>query len=175
MQKIKRFVLPLMLLFLIIYVYGGNIGMIGTNIEQATGDDTVGGISDGIEIEQSFYSTVNNINGFSIKLGTYMRENQGELTIGIKKTRTEKVIYSTTVKAESIIDNAYFDYRFPPIKHSKGVEYTIFISSNGSPPSKSITAYKSPGDSYINGKLFRNGDLVDGDLVFKVVYNRTLF
>lgn len=124
MQKFKRIFFLVLLLLLIIFVYVGNIGKIELSIDQSLSNDTVGGISDGIEIEQSFYSSVNNISGFSIKFGTYMRENSGDIVIGIKRAKTRKIIYSTTVKAKSIVDNAYFDYRFLQLRYLK--EKSIF-------------------------------------------------
>jgi len=175
MHRIKGLILPVALLILMIYVYGGNIGTIDATIDQPLSDDIIGEISDGVEIEQTFYSPVNNISGFSIKLGTYMRENQGDIVFGIRKKATGRVIYSTRVKAESIVDNAYFDYRFPPIKGSRDQEYTIFIKSVGSPLGKSITAYRSSYNTYKEGELLVNHTKVDGDLAFKVVYNQTLF
>lgn len=163
------------ILIILVYVYGSNIGKVQPILDQSIGNHNVGEITDGTEITQSFYSPVNNVSGISVKLGTYMRQNKGKLTIGIKSYDNNRIIYSTTVKAESIIDNNYFDYRFPPIKNSKDNKYNLFIYSEGSSNGDSITAYISNQNIYKHGNLYINGSELQGELVFKVHYNKTLF
>ncbi|KHF35105.1 hypothetical protein CM49_02692 [Paenibacillus sp. P1XP2] len=173
-NRISHWVIPVIIILLAVYVYGGNFGQIKPIIEQTVGDEIVGEITEGQQIGQSFTSPVNNLSGFSIKLATFMRSNKGDITIGIKKEGV-KTIYSTTVKASSIADNSFFDFRFPPIKHSKGGKYQIFIKSEGSSPGNSITAYMANQDIYKDGYLTVNNKIINGDLVFKVYYNRTFF
>ncbi|MDY7991476.1 hypothetical protein UY286_10735 [Paenibacillus polymyxa] len=170
----KRFTIPIILLILLVYVYGANIGKI-TEVIAVEGKENVGEITDGMEIGQSFYSNLNNLSGFSIKLATYARINQGDVIIGIRKYGENSDIYSTTVKAESLPDNTFYDVRFPPIKFSKDKEYYIFVKSSGGIPGKSITAYKSTKDAYAEGYLLINGVEKQGDLAFKVYFNKTLF
>lgn len=173
-KKISRWLVPFIIVLLTIYVYGGNVGRVQPAIQQTLGENVVGEITEGREVGQTFISPVNNLTGFSIKLATFMRSNKGDITVGIKK-EGNKIIYSTTVKASSINDNSFFDFRFPPIKHSKGREYKIFIKSKGSSSGNSITAYMSNQDVYKEGSLTVNNEINNGDLVFKIYYNRTFF
>lgn len=173
-NRFKRFIIPIILLILFIYVYGGNIGKM-TEVIATDGKQNVGEITNGMEIGQTFKAPMNNLSGFSIKLATYARVNSGHVTIGIRNYGEDKAIYSTTIKAESLVDNTYYDMRFPPIKFSKDKEYYIFVSSTNGTSGHSITAYNSAQDIYKDGTLFIDGKEKTGDLAFKVYCNHTLF
>lgn len=170
----KRSIIPIILVLLFIYVYGGNIGKM-TEVIAVDGDKNVGEINNNTEVGQSFYSTLNNLSGFSIKLATYGRVNAGHITLGIRNYGETKDIYSTTVKAESLADNTFYDVRFPPIKFSKNKEYYIYIKSTDGVDGKFITAYQSKSDVYSEGNFILNGVEQPGDLAFKVYFNKTLF
>ena len=173
-NRFKRFLIPIILIVLFIYVYGGNVGKM-TEVISTDGTQPVGEITGGTEIGQTFVSSMNNLSGFSIKLATYARMNEGHVTIGIRNYGDDQPIYSTRIKSESLADNAYYDMRFPPIKFSKGKKYYIYVNSEASTAGHSITAYMSKKDTYAGGSLIRNGKVEPGDLAFKVVCNRTLF
>lgn len=170
----RRSIIPIILVLLFIYVYGGNIGKM-TEAITTDGAQNVGEITDQTEIGQSFIAPMNNLSGFSIKLATYARSNNGDITLGIRNFGENKTIYSTTVKAESLADNVYYNLRFPPIKFSENKEYYIFVKSEGSTKKHSITAYMSNKDIYKEGSILVNGIKKPGDLAFKVFFNRTLF
>ncbi|AIQ43948.1 hypothetical protein [Paenibacillus sp. FSL R5-0912] len=174
LKWVKRFLLVILLL-IIIYVYVGNIGVIRDSIEQSVADKTVNELTQGNEVGQSFIYHQNNLSGVSIKLATFMRVNEGKLKIGIRRINDKNDIYQTSVEANSVRDNEFFDFRFPPIKFSKEQEYYVYIESLDSGKGESIAAYKSSMDSYKEGSLFINGSRQDGDLTFKVFYNRTIF
>ncbi|WP_411343917.1 hypothetical protein ACE3MZ_20380 [Paenibacillus sp. WLX1005] len=173
-NQFKRFLIPFILLVLFIYVYIGNIGKM-TEVINTDGQKNVGEITSGTEVSQSFISPMNNLSGFSIKLATYARVNEGRVTLGIRELGDSRTIYSTTIKAESLPDNAYYDVRFPPIKFSKDKKYLIFVSSTDSSAGHAITAYMSSKDTYSDGDYMKNGEQQQGDLAFKVVCNHTLF
>lgn len=160
---------------LICYTFLGNSGVIRENLSQNIEDTTVGEIVKGGEVEQTFLNDQNNLSGVTIKLATYARINSGSIVIGIKKPGSKYNIYETTFKANSIMDNQLFEFRFPPIKFSKGKVYAISIRSLDGVPGDSITAYNSTGDSYKNGSLYIGGVKQEGDLMFKVFYNRNIF
>lgn len=172
---LKKFFVFVVIMLLFLYVYLGNAGKVVEMILQTSGKSNVGEIQKGVIIEQSFHSEENNINGFSVKFGTYMRVNQGEIILGIKE-KTGRVIYSTNIKTESLADNQYYNYRFPPIKHSKGKEYLLFIESLDNLPGQSVTVYSGENDPFKEGSLFINSkEVKDTDLVFSVFRNKTLF
>lgn len=170
----RRSIIPIILVLLFIYVYGGNIGKM-TEVISVEGDQNIGEIANNKEVGQSFYSDLNNLSGFSIKLATYGRVNAGRITLGIRNYGESNDIYSTTIKAESLADNAFYDVRFPPIKYSKNKQYYIYIKATDGMAGKFITAYKSKNDAYPKGNLTINGVKQDGDLSFKVYFNKTLF
>lgn len=161
--------------FYFLYVYIGNAGLIRESISQNQSDVTLGELSKNVEFGQTFHYYQNNLSGVSFKLGTFMRKNEGTLQIGIRGVGSKRDIYQTSVQANSISDNEFFDFRFPPVKFSKGNDYYFYIKSLDSQIDQSITAYSSAGESYNGGQLFINGEPQVGDLTFKVYYNRTVF
>lgn len=170
----RRSIIPIILVLLFIYVYGGNIGKM-TEVISVEGNQSIGEITNDKEIGQSFYSDLNNLSGFSIKLATYGRVNAGRITLGIRNYGESNDIYSTTVKAESLADNTFYNVRFPPIKYSKDKQYYIYIKATDGTAGKFITAYKSKNDAYLKGNFTINGVKQEGDLSFKVYFNKTLF
>jgi hypothetical protein len=174
LATIKRGIVPLIIILLFLYVFLGNVGkmVVLINVE---GTSTVGEILDSNEISQTFIAPMNNLSGFSVKFGTYARNNSGDITIGIRRNAGGSSIYETTVQASSIADNQYYDFKFPPLKYSKGNSYLIYINSNGGQPGSSLTAYISEEDIYSSGDLFVNGVKRQGELTFKVIFNKTIF
>ncbi|MGM1021336.1 MAG: hypothetical protein ACQEXV_12465 [Bacillota bacterium] len=151
----------------------GNIGKYSISILQETGSKTVGEITEGLEFGQTFQADVNDLSGVSIKLATYMRENTGDVTVGLRLVGDHKDIYSATVDAKSIQDNQFFKLRFPPIKNSKGKKYYFYVNSTGT-QGHSITAYKADNNPYKQGEMFiNNKKQTQDDLTFIVYYNKT--
>ncbi|SEU15368.1 hypothetical protein SAMN03159358_3656 [Paenibacillus sp. NFR01] len=160
---------------LLIFVYVGNIGLMREGLSQDSGSSTLGELVEGTELEQSFQIDRNNLSGVSIKMATFMRKNEGDFIIALRHEGSSANIYEAKVQFDSITDNAYFDFRFPPIKFSKGKHYVVAIKSLSGEKDASISSYVSDGNVYDGGELRLNGTTLNGDLVFKVYYNRTLF
>ncbi|AKG36512.1 hypothetical protein [Paenibacillus durus] len=177
MKKWKSF--KLLLLFIValylINTYLGNAGVVRESMEQNHDDLTLSELTAEMEFGQSFVYNQNNLCGVSIKLGSFMRQNDGDLVLGIRKFGEENDIYQTSVKANSIIDNEFFDFRFPPIKLSKNKEYYVYIKSPNGKQGSSITVYASQDDNYKDGTLYVNGKQQSGDLTMKVYYDRNIF
>ncbi|MEK5282080.1 MULTISPECIES: hypothetical protein [Paenibacillus] len=176
-NQLKWFKYTLLSIFIIflIYTYVGNIGVVREYIKQDVENGTIGEFIKNSELEQSFYTDQSNLSGISVRLATYMRTNKGSLLIGIREMGSDKNIYENKIQVDSVRDNEMFDFRFPPIKFSKGKIYSIYIKSIDTEPGESITVYKSNEESYENGKLYINGNEQKGDLVFRAYYNRTIF
>ncbi|WP_342415699.1 hypothetical protein NST83_22365 [Paenibacillus sp. FSL R10-2782] len=173
LSKARKAIVPILIVLMLIYVYVGNIGKYSISILQETGSKTVGEITEGLEFGQTFQADVNDLSGVSIKLATYMRENTGDVTVGLRLVGDHKDIYSTTVDAKSIQDNQFFKLRFPPIKNSKGKKYYLYVNSTGT-QGHSITAYKADNNPYKQGELFiNNKKQAQDDLTFIVYYNKT--
>lgn len=173
-QLLLRYVVFFVVGILFLYIYAGNLGKVEVGIEQVSGNEILGEILQGTEIRQEFYSNGNNLSGFSIKFATYMRKNEGHIQIGIREHRSSREIYSSKINLASLQDNAFYDFRHPPIKHSKNKMYYIYIKSFDGTVGNSFTLYKTRNDEYELGKLWLNGKNIDGDLNFKVYYNKTL-
>ncbi|MGY4758609.1 hypothetical protein ACVNS2_03035 [Paenibacillus caseinilyticus] len=171
---IKKRALPVILALLVLYVYGGNFGKVVILIDQNMSSRPTHEIDENTEIGQTFYAEEDNICGFSFKLATFMRANTGEVKVAIRQVGSDVDIYSANFKADSVKDNEYYDLRFPPIKHSKGKNYYIYIMSLNSPTGKAITTYMNENNVYEKGTLMINGQESTGDLMFRVIYNKTI-
>lgn len=172
-KKLWNATIPGFLIFLLLFVYGGNVGTVTVAEEQIDETGIVGEITEEVVVEQTVRMKVNNFSGFSVKLGTYMRTNYGNIIIGLKR-ENGKVVYSNTIKADSVQDNQFVTVKFPPIKYSAGNRYRLFIESNGLTGS-AVTAYINDQDSYPDSQLMINGTSQSGDLVFRLMYNKTLY
>ncbi|WP_379135459.1 hypothetical protein [Paenibacillus sp. sgz500958] len=173
-----KWVKPVFLLLLsvfFLYVYVGNAGLISESITQNQADIASDGLAAQDEYGQTFHFNKNNLSGVSFQLGTFMRKNEGTLVVGIRNLGSTRDIYQTSIQADSIIDNEWFDFRFPPVKFSKGNDYYVYIKSEDSPVDQAITAYSSTEDTYAGGEFTINGEPQPGDLAFKAYYNRTIF
>lgn len=172
--SVINIIIPFILLLGFIYIYIGNIGRVNILIEQAESTNTVGNLVVGNEVGQTFYSESNNISGFSFKIGTYMRINSDDLVIGIREYGKNTDIYSFNINSAALIDNEYYNLRFPPIKFSKNKLYYIYIKSLNGAPNNSITIYYNEQEKYNNGDFCLNQKEQKGDLVFRVYYNQTM-
>lgn len=158
-----------------VYIYAGNAGVVRQSIEQHDSDTTTGELVTHNEIGQSFYYDQNNLCGVSFKIGTYMRVNKGELILGIRELNEKNDIYQTTLKADSLVDNQFLRFRFPPIKFSKGKTYYAYIKSKNGVEGESITVYASSANTFEKGELYINGVKQQGDMTMEVYYNRSVF
>jgi len=126
-------------------------------------------------VGQSFVATENNLNRVDIKLATYARENTGDIIFGIREaTSAQQDIANVTVRAESIMDNAYHSFTFDPVLESKGKSYFFYIYSPESTPGNAITIWYNAGDVYSNGTAQINDNPIEGDLSFRTYYTHTL-
>ncbi|WP_160394874.1 hypothetical protein [Paenibacillus sp. MMS18-CY102] len=167
--------LAVVIFLLLIYVYVGNVGTVKVAIDQNEGSSTVGEVVKGQVVKQTFLSEHGNLVGVSVKLATFARSNEGHVEIGVKVEGSNRTIYSTTVSANSIVDNDYFKLRFPPIKNSNNKHYYIYMKSLDGKTGQALTAYKSTEDKYSLGELYVNGAKQNGDAVFQVFYNNSVF
>jgi hypothetical protein len=82
---------------------------------------------------------------------------------------SSNILAERELACQQIVDNAYYNFDFPPIENSSGQTFLLEISSNGT-GRNSITAWKSSRDVYPAGTLYRNGQEETGDLSIALFY-----
>ncbi|WP_170972058.1 DUF2142 domain-containing protein [Bacillus yapensis] len=137
-------------------------------VNQNKSNETIGEITGDMEISQTFIAEKDNFSRIQIPFGTFNRENVGTLDIKLLNDR-EEVLFSSTVNVQDLSDGTFTNINIPPLKDTKGKDYTLIIKSNGLEKGRSVTLWKSSEDVYSAGELLIDGDKQSGDLRFKVV------
>ena len=107
--------------------------------------------------------------GIDVKTGTYGRNNNSFWEICIREKESGKKIYDWEYNASQVFDGEnYFRSVKTPVKVKKGNLYTVSIRSKDATGNSALSFYASEGDEYEDGKLFVNGEEVEGDLCIGV-------
>ncbi len=142
---------------------------------QLTFNQTVGEIFGDKKIGQTFLAEARGLTGVDLFLATYARTNTFPVIFHLKETpHTPTDLFTQTLPARQIRNNAYHRFRFPAIPDSQGKSYYFFLESPESRPGNAITAWCYSEDLYKNGSLFINGVEEKGDLTFRTVYESSL-
>ncbi len=124
-------------------------------------EEVVGEMAVGTQFIQSFEMPFERFKGMDAEIGTYARENDGELIVELYQQEDEKALYNWKVNFEMLQDNSIYSFKIPdgiPVK--KGEEYRVTFSVEDTNPGHSITLYSSSDDDYAFGELYiRNGDM----------------
>lgn len=139
----------------------------GLSIENS--EQIVGDINQNICVVQSIIAEKDFLREVDIKLATYARENNGDVTFALYNESGEVVAEQQEI-ASGIMDNTFYHFQFEPIQESLGKRYYIKISHNGN-VENSITAYGTMEDIYTDGECYINEELFAGDLNIKLYYN----
>ena len=131
-------------------------------------DLPVGNIDRNDTISQSFTAENNNLFSINVKLATYARINNSEVTLTLLDQNNHPLAYQK-INAKTLHDNAYFRFNFKPLEDSKGRMYYLEIKSDAT-DENSITAWKSKNDVYPPGGLYINGKEDTGDLCMQLFY-----
>jgi len=130
-------------------------------------------MTQGITVRQTFQID-HNIDGISLLLATYGRDNNCNYQVEINDIDTGTSIYKGTIEAKKLSDNSYFNILFDRstvfnIHH----KYEILISSKTAVSGNAITIWSSNSDSFKTGELYVNGELKNSDLVFSTLIFNT--
>jgi uncharacterized membrane protein len=158
--------LILSLIIVILLCTGSKLG-----VSQADFNQPVGEIYGGMNVGQTFYSPLPNMNEIDVILATYARSNSKDVIFHLRDSPYSKIdIETITVNARQIRDNTYHKFKFSPMKDSANKSYYFFIESPDSVPGDAITLWSSNGDSYSAGTEYFNSISVARDLTFNVYY-----
>lgn len=120
-------------------------------------------------LAQEFVMPYEIIEGVSMQIGTFARDNNSLWTIGLKDCETNEKIYSDEFNASLITDNDYYKIDFDKkIEVEKGKKYAIVITAKSVEDISSLAFYCSNSSTVDNSDLYYNGAIMDSDLCIKV-------
>lgn len=159
----KKYIIPSVIMILTILIYTTNLGSVLIDIEQISGTNVIDGVEMNSVVSQEFISNKDKLCGIAVQFGTYARENEGYIRLELVDTKNN-TIQRTKISKKNIIDNAYYEWYFPPIRYSSGKIYTLKIIDESTMKDNQITLYKD-NNSYNNGyKLMRDDEIEEGTL-----------
>lgn len=136
-------------------------------------DVVVGPITADTQVGQTFRATEPNLSEVAIMLATYGRKNHVPLVFSLWQDPPGKTPLRTVVaQPESVADNAYHAFQFPPIVDSAGEAFLLTLQSPQGTPDDAFTAWMGNCDCYPEGEAILNGaELHQRDLALRVGYH----
>ncbi len=180
-KKKSKFPLTFIVLIIFISVFFLSISppTLKEVYNQSQNDIPVGEIFGSKKIGQIFEVKHKDLSAIEVMLATYNRKNEGAFVFHLRdslKSEDDMVLYNG--KMSEVQDNSYFRFSFPRIENYKGEEilfskrkkYYFYLESPHAEPGNAITMWSSSKNLYKNGEKIINGELSQGDLVFKTEY-----
>ncbi len=125
--------------------------------------------NDGEVLEQTFIMPYEIINGVSIQIGTFDRDNNSNWEFQLVDRTNNEIVYDDVFNASLMTDNGYNRIKFDRnIRVNKDEEYSFRIIANEVSSISKLAFYNSNKSQIENGELYYNGDTIDSDLCFKV-------
>lgn len=136
-------------------------------------ESPVAEITQGMTIRQTF-KVDHQIEGISLLLATYGRENSSEYQAEINDLTSGTSLYSDTIKTQNLRDNSYYNFLFnSSVIINTNHLYEISISSDNAVSGNAITIWSSNTDTYKSGELYVNGEKRSSDLVLSTIVINT--
>jgi glycosyltransferase involved in cell wall biosynthesis len=146
---------------------GGNRG-IGLNGKPV---HTVGELIGGRTIGQSFVARRDNLHRVDLLVGTFGRRNTRDVILSLKESpEAPGALATVRLNASLLTDNAYARFVFEPQPDSSGKSYYVCVESPESVPGDAVTLWSYRGVELTDARLYRNGRVSDGQLVFGLSY-----
>ena len=172
----KKNTIIAVILILLLCLFAGKALAYNLSINQLTYSyeaptTTVGGIWNASEMRQTFVSTKRNVSGFSLRFGTYARTPEGTVTVSLvdASTSEEKILFTETFDATTLIDNEFKDFNFDPVSNCKNKTLAIVVTADGVDNSP-VTLWCSESNVLNNGALAITGATTDQDLNIKLYH-----
>lgn len=128
-----------------------------------------GEIVAGMSVSQTFIAKDNSMQGFSLLLATYARQNSGTIVISLKECDPMNTIQVWTQDISKLADNQYIDFILDtPIIQASGKSFQIDITSVDGDYGNAITVWNSENDVLSDGELLIDGEPQNRDLTFTV-------
>lgn len=126
----------------------------------------------GASVGQTLRATEPNLSRIEVRLGTYERRNTAPLLLSIQEyPSTSPPLRTIEAQPETILNNLYHVFAFPPIADSSGKMFLLTLESPQGTPGNAFTAWVGECDCYPEGTLFLQGERQPQlDLTFRVGY-----
>lgn len=157
-----------------------------TVVEQPSSNTNYGQLVKGRKFEQVIFAKSNSIKGVELLLGTYSRNNHGQLALDLYNAKGD-VIASSVLALDSLIDNdyAWFDFKQTPLV--VGQKYILRLTCNNCDQDNSITWWANKNDNeypmfmftdlgpsvrglYPQGSSYVDGTKVDANFTFRLYF-----
>jgi hypothetical protein len=147
---------------------------LATGMPEAHADVSSAGeiVRDG-PLVQTFETSESNLRAIRIQLATYARTNTCRLRIELRDAVSHRVVAGRFVSCAKIVDNADYDFRFVPLRQSKGRTYRLVLRSPDGTPGNAVTAWLV-NPAVVRGKLTQGGRPLAGSLRLTFEYGRGL-
>ncbi len=132
-----------------------------------------GEITAGTRVGQTFRATEPNLDRVVILLATYERTNTVLLLFSLyENPSVEAPLRTVVAEPDTISNNEYYTFKFPPIPDSAGKTFLLSLESPEGAPGDAFTAWLGECDCYPGGTALLNGEeQPERDLAFRVRYN----
>jgi hypothetical protein len=132
----------------------------------------VGALIGGRPIAQSFVARHENLHRVDLLVGTYGRRNTRDVVLSLKESpQADDDLATVRLNASFLTDNAYARFVFEPQPDSSGKSYYLCVESPESVPGDAVTLWAYRHVNLGDARLYRNGRLSRGQLVFGLFYN----
>jgi hypothetical protein len=141
-----------------------------TEALQLSHDGIVGEILPGTSHGQTFTASTNGLSGVATLLATMARTNKGRMRFRLEQLDPSRLIVEEPFEMESVADNQWREFRFPPLADSQGKRYRLTIEALDAAAGNAITIWYASGNAYRGGERLINNAPVQGDLTLRLFY-----
>jgi hypothetical protein len=116
---------------------------------------------------QTFLSDYEGLDGIEIYLNP-LGNSQGDLSLHLRESSTASSdLANSTLSASSLTNPGFYRFTFPPQNHSTHRDYYLILEPQAQ---ETIALGTAPGDAYLNGAFYMDGQPLDTQLAFRLVY-----
>lgn len=169
MKKIVKTIMVILLMIGIgaVHAYGQWKQPIYNMTVDAAAYQNVGEISNGTEIEQEFTVNYNGMNGLLIRVSTWGRSSDKQISYELTEGKSGSRVAEGTLKISEFVDNEYKEISFSEVKNSKGKQYCLKIKDEGINTGEGISIFTTEKEK--SAKTLKiNGTEQNQALVLKV-------
>jgi glycosyltransferase involved in cell wall biosynthesis len=132
---------------------------------------TVGELTGGRSIGQSFAARHDNLHRIDLLVGTYGRRNTRDVILHLKESpEASHALATVHLNAALLADGAYARFVFEPQPDSSGRSYYLCVESPESVPGDAITLWAYRRVDLADATLHKDGRISAGQLVFGLFY-----
>ncbi|MDE3090745.1 MAG: hypothetical protein KGJ80_15325, partial [Chloroflexota bacterium] len=125
-------------------------------------------LQSGETVGQTFTARDRGLNGVEVFLSPDATA-QGEIRLHLRAdSQSTKDISIATLAAQAVTAPGFYRFDFAPQSNSRGQDYFAAIELQGS---GSLRVGTAPGDAYLDGALYQNGNPIDAQMTFRLVYD----